>query len=746
MATTSFSPPISLSSHTLSANSMANPPPTDALANALTTLYPILQPSLDIQNAALSYAKKYFDSVAGEVSEAQNERLKESRKKRKRGELDDEEFRPLQLKKIHLEGFKVDQVFEQARRVLDATIVEADTFLPAFLESGGKAKAGNGQRVNGEFDHDDSDIESEEDDEDDEEMESDEEQLLDMEASEASEEISGSEMEEGHEAEDAEEDIEDEDDFDDGILEMGNAEDAGEFVPDPNGLNDGFFSIDDFNRQSEFLEQQDARGDPDDGAASDEEDVDWDADPGLLPAPSVAVPENKTKSKAKIEDSSSEEDEAGATFGNMDLDAPEGASDGEEDDEEMDLDDMNGMSNTNEVFYKDFFAPPPKKGGKRAGRHGPPMKHNFPAKNPDDAEEDINRAMSAVHRDLFSDDDEVENDSEDALSELDPADPKSRRSTHERRQAKLLTEIRKLEAENVAKRNWTLSGEARAIDRPVNSLLEEDLDFERGGKPVPVITQEISEEIEELIKRRILAQEFDEVLRRRPDELLTGELKRRGRMQDELADSKSSKGLAEIYEEEHLKKNDPNYTDTRTEKLKKEHAEIEGLWRDISGKLDSLCSWHYRPRPTEMSVQVRTDAPVISMEDARPSGLGGEVSATQLAPQEIYKPGEEAAKDEVVTKGGAVIKRDELSREQKLRRRRRDKERARKAGEHGNRNDSARGEKKTESKKGKERKEVVKDLKKGGVMVIGRKGEIRDVEGKEVKGKGRPVTAGSLKL
>ncbi|KAF2431856.1 Mpp10 protein [Tothia fuscella] len=733
--TTAISPPISLSSHTLSANSMAN----DALSTALNTLFPILQPSLDIHNAALHQAKRYLDSLAEEVSNAQNDRLKESRKKRKRGHYE-EEIQPLQLKKIHVEGFKVDQVFEQVRRVLDATVVEVERFLPEILEKDGKGK-GVIREVNGMSVEEEESISGSE-----EELGADSAGSQ-ADGSEDSQEMTVSDIEDIQEAEESEEDIEeaDDDDIQDALSEDSN---AGEFAPDPHGLNDGFFSIDDFNKQSEFLEQQDTRGDPDDGAASDEEEIDWDADPVLLPPAGPSEAKNRA-TEPQDDDLSSEEEDDGAggpTFGNMDLDAPEGASDDENNDkdEDMEFDDIDDISNTNTIYYKDFFAPPPKPAGKRAGRHGPPMKHNFPAKNPDEtAEEDITRAMSAVHRDLFSDDEEeVENNnSGDALSDLDPSDPKSRRSTHERRHAKLLTEIRKLEAENVAKRSWILSGEARAIDRPLNSLLEEDLDFERGGKPVPVITQEITEEIEDLIKRRILSQEFNEILRRRPDELLTGAMARRGRVQDELADTKSAKGLAEIYEEEHLKKNDPNYVDTRTEKLKREHKEIEALWRDVSSKLDSLSSWHYRPKPVEMNVQVRSDAPVVSMEDARPSGLGGEVSTTtQLAPQEVYKAGEGKEGDEVVTKGGSVVKRDELSREQKLRRRRREKERARKAGENGQSQTTA-----GESKKGKERKEMVKDLKKGGVLVIGRKGEIRDVEGNEAK-KGRPMTAGSLKL
>ena len=319
----------------------------------------------------------------------------------------------------------------------------------------------------------------------------------------------------------------------------------------------------------------------------------------------------------------------------MDIDAAEGFSDDENNAEEevdMDMDATNDLSNANNILYRDFFEPPARKASKRKNKRGPLMAHNFPSKDNNKhniEEQDISRTMAAVHRNLFSDEEDGPDDKDTDLSDLDPSDPRSRRSNHERRQAKLLAEIRRLEAENVSKREWTMSGEARAADRPMNSLLEEDLDFERVGKPVPVITQEVSEDIEQLIKRRILAREFDEILRRRPDELLSGPLGRRGRIDDEIPDTKSKKGLGELYEEEHLRRTDPNYVDVRDEKLKAEHREIENLWKDVSAKLDSLSSWHYRPRPVEMSVQVRTDAPVVSMEDARPSGMGGEVSGTR---------------------------------------------------------------------------------------------------------------------
>jgi U3 small nucleolar RNA-associated protein MPP10 len=727
----------------------------NSLVNVLqTSPQNFLQPTLDLQSAALALAKQYLDPIATDISDVQNQRLKESRKKRKRGEDDEEEVkRPLNVKKVHLEGFKVEQVWQQVRRVVEAARGEVETALgkEEFL-------AGSGSEDDSEDESDEGSIDV------DEEYHSDEEPL---DGEEDSEEDLVTDLNDVDTQEEGSEEEGSEDIMDDFDLQTGAEEDfeeenqpAEEFVPDKFGLNDGFFSIDDFNRQSDFLENVDARGDPDDGAASDEEEVDWSTDPMTL----VAAAAGSSKTKPASDEEEESDDEGGPTFGNVDLNAPEGDSDDEDEegfDMDVDMDTMDDQSNANNIMYGDFFAPPAKKGVQRAGRRGKPMAHNFPAKDPNavteeaDPDADLERTMSAVHRELFSDDDEDEEPSDAEGEAADPGDPKSRRSAHQKRQADVLTEIRKLEAQSVAKRTWTMSGEARAADRPLNSLLEEDLEFERGGKPVPVITQEISEEIEQLIKRRILASEFDEVLRRRPDEIL--KTTRRGRVDMDVQDTKSKQGLAEIYEEEHLRKNDPNFVEVRDEKLKAEHRDIENAWKDICSKLDSLSSLHYRPKPLDLNVQIRTDAPVVSMEDARPSGIGsGDVGGTtgQLAPQEVYKPGEEKEKDEVVTRGGQVVKRDELTREQKLRRRRREKERARKAGEHGNAKvtggASAKGDKgkgKQESKRTKERKDVMSDLKKGGVVVIGRKGELKDVEGNKVDpAEKKAKTAGGYKL
>ncbi|KAH9876298.1 hypothetical protein J1614_004177 [Plenodomus biglobosus] len=729
MAPPSFSPDTSISSRTLSIGSTHPPPmelpatstPTDPAAALLAKPLAFLQPTTQLNATFLATAKRYLDPVAAGISESQTLRQQDLRKKRKRGEGNDEDIRVLHLKKVHLDGFGVNQIFEQTRKIVQAATDEIELSLPEENEDGVVVV------------HDDDDDDDAQDLDEAEEYHTESsvgEEGVDWEYDGVDEEGDESGVDGASEgALSGDEDMEVDDDAEAMFSDEDRSDDepAETYVPDPNGLNDGFFSIDDFNKQTDFLEQQDQRGE---AAESEDEEIDWTADPMS----------GKSKAQDGADDMDDDESDAGGpTFGNADLNAPEGDSDDDEEFEEGDLDGMDDGMNANNIMYADFYAPPAKKVGKNKKKRGRPNPHNFPEKQAEPeaiTEEDVEGTMARVHRDLFEDDDDVESNGD--LSDLDPSDPKSRRSTHERRQAKLAEEIRKLEAANVAKREWQLSGEARAADRPLNSLLEENLEFERAGKPVPIITAEVSEDIEALIKRRIIAGEFDEVLRRRPDDLATGPV-RRGRF--ELDDTKSGKGLAEMYEEDLLKETDPNYVDAKDEKLKKEHDEISALWKSLSAKLDSLSSSHFKPKPAAPNLEIRVDAPAIEMEDARPTAGGEVAGASMLAPQEVYKPGEEKSKTEVVTSAGMPVAREEMTKEEKLRRRRRAKEKAKKAGLN-----IPKGQKVEKmEKKRTEKKQLLGDLKKGGVQVIGRKGALTDVEGKEVKNAAK-MGAGSYKL
>jgi len=166
-------------------------------------------------------------------------------------------------------------------------------------------------------------------------------------------------------------------------------------------------------------------------------------------------------------------------------------------------------------------------------------------------------------------------------------------STHEKRMEALRLQIAELETENVRKKDWVLTGEANARSRPQNSLLEEDLEFERAMKVVPEVTEETVQDLEERIKSRILEGRFDDVVRKRP-------------MDDkpflpsrffELKDTKSAQSLAQIYETEYMATQTGGVAgEDRDGKLKREHEEIDKIWEGICGKLDALCNAHFVPK------------------------------------------------------------------------------------------------------------------------------------------------------
>ncbi|KAK5053882.1 hypothetical protein LTR84_001844 [Exophiala bonariae] len=690
---------------------------TNTLLSSLSNeCHQFLQPSSNLHHQTLSTVKTLLDPLAVKVADAQKARRDENRRKRKRGDNGVEPV-PLQLRQIYTDGLAIRQIWEQARRILDAAADEVERAVAFHAANSGAAVVTEAKSISvdeaepSEIHDDITDAES-----------------VDEEGMEESE--GEDDFEEGEQLED---DEDEEEHINDSADEDRPRKDkkirGGTYVRDPHNLNDGFFSIDDFNKQTQFLEQQDARGDDDN--PSDEDEVDWDADPMAM-----AVP----KSSPGGDEQSDEND--GPTFGDTDLNA----SDSDKD--QLDLDDdldqgFPGIDNTNEIRYADFFAPPPKKPSRSKRMRALPKtqpKSQVTDQNNSDAENDMSRAMADVRRDLLESDEEG---SDEDLSGSDVERPSYKNlSTHEKQQLKIAAEIRRLEAANVAKKDWTISGEARGADRPMNSLLEEDFEFERVGKPVPIDTVEITEEIEQLIKRRILAREFDEVVRRHPDAIGDASTARRGRV--ELDDTKPTAGLGEIYEQEHLKSTDPGYVDKRSAATKKAQEEISRLWKEVSSQLDLLSNLNFKPRRAQAEIKTVEDKPTISMEDARPVGAGGEDS--MLAPQEIYRPGEDKKSKKgpdgesiIVRKGGSSAAKEEMTREEKIRRRRREKERIKKANQmQGNDASKSTGDASKNIKSGKkskagEKEDILTQLRKGNVKVIGKKGELQEMEGRKRK-------------
>ncbi|CAF1986212.1 unnamed protein product [Brassica napus] len=160
-------------------------------------------------------------------------------------------------------------------------------------------------------------------------------------------------------------------------------------------------------------------------------------------------------------------------------------------------------------------------------------------------------------------------------------------STHEKELLKLQSKIDQMEKANFDPKHWTMQGE---LNLCMTFLVE---------RPPPVITEEVTASLEDMIKSRIIEH-----------------------------DSKSKKGLAEVYEEEYVQKSNPLFApSTFSDELKKEVIE-------------------------EMSIQ--TNVPAIAMEEVAPLAVS---DAAMLAPEEMFS-------------GTGKIKEDsELTQEERKRRR-----------------------------------------------------------------------------
>ncbi|KAK0478470.1 U3 small nucleolar ribonucleoprotein complex, subunit Mpp10 [Armillaria novae-zelandiae] len=377
--------------------------------------------------------------------------------------------------------------------------------------------------------------------------------------------------------------------------------------------------------------------------------------------------------------------------------------------------DEEDLEDNAEPFYKDFFAPPrpgaPKREKGETRKDGVrfhdevrvkkikakgknlPLSLMFNAdedeededEDEEDDEEEDEEMIEALQGDEdLSDDGDGDEDNEDMDTENgasersggdtidrlkddlfaeEDEEPEQDQSQHEKRMTALKEQISALEDQNVGQKDWVLLGEAHSKSRPQNSLLEEDLEFERVMKAVPVITEEVVQELEERIKARIMDNNFDDVVRIRALEdkpFLPSRF-------FELKDTKSAESLAQIYENDFVAAQTGGPVDDRDGKLKKEHDDIEKLWDNICGKLDALCNAHFTPKQAKATISSISNVATTSLESALPTT---ESTATMLAPEEVFasSPADLRSRSEMTPSEKQALR----AKERKARKKRRD--------------------------------------------------------------------------
>lgn len=252
--------------------------------------------------------------------------------------------------------------------------------------------------------------------------------------------------------------------------------------------------------------------------------------------------------------------------------------------------------------------------------------HDFASEGKDWTEgEEVNQETSE------NDDDEGKDDTENG--ETETSDEKIEKlSNFASHSQKLQQMTKKFEEEMLAEKPWQMLGEAKGSQRPADSLLEATPLFEGASKSAPIITVEHTESLEEMIKARILAEDWDDVI---PRELPDIGMKKDGEL-PEVSQEKSKLSLGELYEREYLKKA-TGYDKDAEEKLTEEEkakGELKSIFAKLCSKLDALSNYHFAPRPVCDEVDVKTSTtPAIAMEEVLPLHVS---DAKALAPEEIY--------------------------------------------------------------------------------------------------------------
>eukprot|EP00249_Psilotum_nudum_P021802 c28255_g1_i1 orf=268-2082(+) len=198
-------------------------------------------------------------------------------------------------------------------------------------------------------------------------------------------------------------------------------------------------------------------------------------------------------------------------------------------------------------------------------------------------------------------------------------------STHERKLQKIHKQIEQLEKANLETKFWTMQGEVSAAKRPKNSALEVELDFEHNARPPPVITEEVTASLEDIIRSRIAEERFDDI-QRKPS-LPTSAPQE----QIKLDESKSKKGLGELYEAEFMQTVGLTRAPLSASDALRKEADM--LFKALCIRLDALSHFHFAPKPVIEDMTLQLDVPALAMEEVAPLAVS---DAHMLAPEEVF--------------------------------------------------------------------------------------------------------------
>mmetsp|Transcript_11021 Transcript_11021/g.44388 ORF Transcript_11021/g.44388 Transcript_11021/m.44388 type:complete len:609 (+) Transcript_11021:112-1938(+) len=209
-----------------------------------------------------------------------------------------------------------------------------------------------------------------------------------------------------------------------------------------------------------------------------------------------------------------------------------------------------------------------------------------------------------------------------------------RKSAFQKEQEKLAGQIRQLEESAVGEKPWLLRGEANAKERPKNSALSVEMDFDRTHRPSPDVNEIITAKLEEIIKLRIADNIFDDEENFKP---VTGNHAKQLDFSS-VEDTRSSKGLADIYEDEYLRAKQLAKTGNHeaVERTSAQTDDIYVLFRSLSSKLDALCSFQAAQKIDADNVPLSIGGAALKIEEVTSQMMS---HASKRGPEEVLNIG-----------------------------------------------------------------------------------------------------------
>lgn len=321
--------------------------------------------------------------------------------------------------------------------------------------------------------------------------------------------------------------------------------------------------------------------------------------------------------------------------------------------EEIDDDDSHDEEGGKEAMYSDFFSQEDgyeQEGNEQYNEKDDLQDYEEEMDDDDESEQSEHENSKKVDKkkvrfaveDESSDDDSDDSEGQPTVNNNKPNKPSNeKKSEFELRQQRLKQQIEKLEEKTLSDAPWQLKGEVDALRRPQNSLLEEVVDFDLTSRPPPIITEQTTVTLEDIIRRRIKDKAWDDVVKKEKpiDDQLSF------RKTEVLDQAKSKLSLAQVYEVEYLKQKQALSGEIEEEKEPESHTEIRDAMNKLFAKLDALCHYHYTPKAPQAEVKIVSNTPAISMEEVAPVATS---DAALLAPEEVKKKrkGELISKEE----------------------------------------------------------------------------------------------------